>query len=53
MDTQFREASKLGLPPPVHSPNGRGVRAYTELLHDLLQDEQTANQELPKKVSAQ
>ncbi len=35
IDTQFREASRVGMPPPLFSPQSRGVRAYTALLHDL------------------
>ncbi|MCW8905428.1 MULTISPECIES: ParA family protein [Sedimenticola] len=38
VDTRFREASKVGLPPPVADPRGKGVEAYTALL-ELLQSE--------------
>jgi chromosome partitioning protein len=37
VDTQFREASRLGVPLPVKAPSDRGSRAYEELLNDLLQ----------------
>ncbi len=35
VDTLFREASRVGLPPAVHDPRSRGVVAYTELLEML------------------
>lgn len=35
VDTQMRDASRAGVPPPVHNPQARGVLAYTALLHDL------------------
>jgi chromosome partitioning protein len=37
VDTQFREASRMGIPLPIKSPNDRGVLAYEELLNDLLE----------------
>ncbi len=37
IDTRFREASRLGLPPAVFDPRARGVRAYAELLEQLVQ----------------
>ena len=40
VDTQFREASKVGLPPAIADPRGKGVAAYTALLESL-QSEQT------------
>lgn len=36
IDTEFREASRLGMPLPIRSPNDRGSLAYAELLNDLL-----------------
>lgn len=36
IDTQFREASRLGVPLPLKSPGDRGSRAYEALLDDLL-----------------
>jgi chromosome partitioning protein len=41
VDTQFREASKAGLPPARFAPKSRGVLAYGELLQDLLDDGET------------
>jgi chromosome partitioning protein len=38
VDTQFREASKAGLPPSCYAPKARGVLAYEELLQDLLNE---------------
>lgn len=38
IDTQFREASKAGIPPALFAPNSRGVTAYGELLQELLQE---------------
>ncbi len=35
VDTLFREASRVGLPPAVHDPRSRGVAAYSELLEVL------------------
>lgn len=35
VDTQFREASRAGLPPAVHDPRSHGVKAYSELLEVL------------------
>lgn len=39
VDTQFREASKAGVTPAQHDPRGRGVKAYSELL-ETLQDQE-------------
>jgi len=39
VDTNFREASKAGLPPVVYEPKTHGVLAYTELLNDLLEQD--------------
>ncbi len=36
VDTNFREASKAGLPPAVFEPRARGVMAYSSLLEALL-----------------
>lgn len=36
VDTQFREASRLGMPLPYHAPQARGVMAYQKLLRGLL-----------------
>jgi chromosome partitioning protein len=36
IDTEFREASRKGVPLPIRSPNDRGSLAYAELLNDLL-----------------
>lgn len=38
IDTQFREASRAGIPPPLFEPRARGVVAYTKLLEVLQQD---------------
>jgi chromosome partitioning protein len=38
IDTQFREASKAGIPPALFAPQSRGVRAYGELLQELMQE---------------
>lgn len=37
IDTGFREASRLGLPPPIFDPRSRGVEAYAGLLEHLVQ----------------
>ena len=37
IDTQFREASRLGVPLSIKAPNDRGSLAYGELLNDLLE----------------
>ena len=36
VDTEFREASRTGVPLPIRSPKDRGSLAYEELLNDLL-----------------
>lgn len=38
-DTQFRDASRQGIPLPVMAPNSKGVMAYSALLDTLLEDE--------------
>lgn len=41
VDTHFREASRVGIPPAMFDPQGRGVTAYRHLLQYLQQgDEQ-------------
>lgn len=37
IDTRFREASRVGQPPALFDPRARGVRAYAELLEELVQ----------------
>jgi chromosome partitioning protein len=39
VDTQFREASKAGIPLPMMEPWARGVLAYRQLLETLIQKE--------------
>ncbi|MBN4079207.1 ParA family protein [Beggiatoa alba] len=51
VDTQFREASMLGVPLPIKAPNDRGSLAYGELLNDLLEPEIQGH--LPVSVVAQ
>lgn len=36
VDTQFREASRVGLPLSSHAPRSRGMLAYRDLLEELL-----------------
>ena len=36
IDTQFREASRIGVPLPLLAPHARGVEAYTRLLDVLI-----------------
>ncbi|MCU7795862.1 MAG: ParA family protein [Candidatus Thiodiazotropha sp. (ex Myrtea spinifera)] len=38
VDTQFREASKAGIPPSLFSPQSRGITAYGQLLQDLMHE---------------
>lgn len=49
IDTQFREASRLGIPLPIKAPNDRGSLAYGELLNDLLAPESQGH--LPMTVA--
>jgi chromosome partitioning protein len=42
VDTNFRESSRAGIPPPTFCPNSRGVEAYTKLLGSLQQVERVA-----------
>lgn len=37
IDTRFREASRVGLPPAIFDPRARGVQAYERLLEELVQ----------------
>lgn len=37
IDTQFREASRIGQPLPMMSPRSRGADAYARLMEELLQ----------------
>ena len=37
IDTRFREASRVGLPPAIFDPRARGVEAYARLLEELVQ----------------
>jgi chromosome partitioning protein len=46
VDTRLRDASKKGLAPSVHSPDSRAVRAYRQLLTQLLQDEKQHESQL-------
>jgi chromosome partitioning protein len=39
IDTKFRDASHLHIPPSIYAPESRGSYAYLELLKDLLQKE--------------
>jgi len=36
VDTQFREASRAGVPLPIMAPDARGAHAYARLLNDLM-----------------
>jgi chromosome partitioning protein len=38
IDTQFREASKAGIPPVLFAPQSRGMQAYGLLLQELLHE---------------
>lgn len=44
VDTQFREASRVGVPLPLLTPHARGVEAYNRLLANLLAKEDQASQ---------
>lgn len=44
IDTQFRNASKRGLPPHLHTGDGRGVQAYASLLKWLQKSEENTEQ---------
>lgn len=38
IDTQFREASKAGIPPALFAPQSRGMTAYDQLLQELMRE---------------
>ncbi|VAX10848.1 ParA-like protein [hydrothermal vent metagenome] len=40
IDTKFREASRVGIPPALFDPHTHGVMAYSRLLEALQQDDQ-------------
>ncbi|MGB5326307.1 MAG: ParA family protein [Pseudomonadales bacterium] len=46
VDTRLRDASKRGLVPSAHAPDSRSVRAYRQLLVQLLQDEKAPGDQL-------
>ncbi|MEW8628227.1 MAG: ParA family protein [Candidatus Thiodiazotropha sp.] len=41
VDTQFREASKAGIPPALFAPQSHGTLAYGKLVEELLNDQET------------
>ncbi len=45
IDTRFREASRVGVPPAIFDPRARGVRAYARLLEMLVQRPVTESRE--------
>jgi chromosome partitioning protein len=45
IDTRFREASRVGLPPAIFDPRARGVQAYERLLEELVQSDAVADRE--------
>lgn len=45
IDTRFREASRVGLPPAIFDPRARGVLAYAELLEELIQVQPVVTQQ--------
>lgn len=45
VDTQFREASRSGLPLPQHLPQSRGAQAFRQLLAELLAAEAAGRDE--------
>ncbi|MCG6967366.1 MAG: ParA family protein [Chromatiaceae bacterium] len=45
VDTRFREASRVGLPPAIFDPRARGVEAYARLLEKLVQQPAAAARE--------
>ncbi|MFP4208653.1 MAG: ParA family protein [Wenzhouxiangella sp.] len=45
VDTQFREASRAGLPLAQHLPQSRGAQAFRQLLGDLLEAEAAGRDE--------
>lgn len=46
VDTQFRDASLAGRPLPLINPNSRGVRAYEQILDNLLAIDQPHSQKV-------
>lgn len=44
IDTQFREASRIGVPLPIVAPHARGVEAYTRLLDVLISNHASQRQ---------
>ncbi|NNM11925.1 MAG: ParA family protein [Pseudomonadales bacterium] len=46
VDTRLRDASKRGLVPSAYAPDSRAVRAYRQLLAQLVQDEKAADTQL-------
>jgi chromosome partitioning protein len=46
VDTRLRDASKQGVVPSVYDPEGRSVRAYRQLLKQLLNEEKLHEQQL-------
>jgi len=42
VDTQFRDASRVGTPLPLHATQARGVMAYQKLLKSLLAEQRDA-----------
>lgn len=57
IDTQFREASRLGVPLPLKAPRDRGAVAYGLLLNDLLgiesDDDDWPDQNMPARRVSQ
>jgi chromosome partitioning protein len=45
IDTRFREASRAGLPPATFDPRARGVKAYADLLEQLVQRQPRESQQ--------
>jgi len=41
IDTLFRESSKAGIPPSLFAPQSRGVLAYTQLLQELMHEDES------------
>ncbi len=44
IDTQFREASRIGVPLPLMTPEARGAKAYARLLNVLVSDHASQHQ---------
>ena len=45
IDTRFREASRVGLPPAIYDPRARGVQAYENLLEQLVRQPSGASRQ--------